>query len=348
MSNAKAEKLNLIGDGRFDSPGNSATFGTYTFMNSDNNEILDFFIAHVRNAGNSQRMESYAFTRVMKALIDVGISIASITTDRHKSIRKLLREKYPDILHQFDIWHFAKNISKELHKKAKLKKNKPLQPWIRSIINHFWWSCATCGKDEDVLREKWISVLNHVADQHEWEGCSKYHRCAHDQLTQKRKWLRKGSPAHEVLKAVVLDGTKIKDLKHLTHFMHSGELEVFHSLYNVYCPKRIAFSYEGMYARTQLAVIDHNSGIAREQAQTKTGVLRYKTVSSKVSDNWVAKKIMIEKDKSFIQDILNTIWDVSKLNLAHVILEKTPKNISTVEYPGKDVVVQRHMSRFSM
>ena len=134
-----------------------------------------------------------------------------------------------------------------------MKRHKDLLPWIRSIINHFWWSCATCNKDEELLREKWISILNHVANIHEWEGCSKYNKCSHEPLTQKRKWICKGSPTHEALRAVVLDANLIKDLKYLTHYMHSGELEVFHSLYNVYCPKRLSFSYEGMSARTQLA-----------------------------------------------------------------------------------------------
>ena len=46
----------------------------------------------------------------------------------------------------------------------------------------------------------------------------------------------------------------------ISHDNEMVELEVFHSLYNLYCPKRISFSYEGMYARTQLAVMDHNSG----------------------------------------------------------------------------------------
>ena len=118
-------------------------------------------------------MEAYAFSKVVNAIIDVGIIIASITTDRHKTIRKILREKYPDILHQFDFWHFAKNISKQLRAKAKLKRHSSLQPWIRSIINHFWWSCSTCGEDEEVLREKWVSLLNHVSNEHEWEGFSK-------------------------------------------------------------------------------------------------------------------------------------------------------------------------------
>ena len=190
-------------------------------MRTNTNEILVFFISPVRNTGNAQRMEVHAFSKVLNVLIDVGISIASITTDRHKSIRKLLRDKYPDILHQFDIWHFAKNISKKLNKLAKLKKYMALKPWIKSIVNHFWWACSTCGQDEIVLREKWISVVNHVADQHEWNDCSKHHRCEHEPLAKKRKWLRKGTPAHNALKDVVHDGSVLKDLKYLTHFMHS-------------------------------------------------------------------------------------------------------------------------------
>ena len=102
-----------------------------------------------------------------------------------------------------------------------------------------------------------------------------------------------------------------------------------------------------MYTRAQLAVMDHNSGIGREQAKTEDGDLRYKTVYSKVSNTWVLKKIMVEKDKTFLKDILKTIWDVTKSNLSHVNLEQTPKNISAAEYPGKDVIIQKHVSRFS-
>ena len=135
-------------------------------------------------------------------------------------------------------------------------------------------------------------------------------------------------------------GPKIFDTLH-------GELEVFHSLYNVYCPKRLSFSYEGMYARTQLAVMDNNSGVGRQHAKTKEGIPRYNTVLSKVSSQWVAKRIMEDKEKTFIKDILSAVWRVSELNMKHVSLEKTPKNLSTVEYPGKAQVIMKHTSRFS-
>ena len=61
-----------------------------------------------------------------------------------------------------------------------------------------------------------------------------------------KKWLPVGTPAHNALKDVVNHETISKDLPYLTKFCHSGELDVFHSLYNMYCPKRIGFSYHGM------------------------------------------------------------------------------------------------------
>ena len=94
-------------------------------MDSETNKILDFFIAHVTNAGNSQRMEAYSFQKVINLLLDVGVIIASLTTDRHKQIKRIMREKYRDILHQFDVWHFSKNIKTKLCKAAKAKKHAP-------------------------------------------------------------------------------------------------------------------------------------------------------------------------------------------------------------------------------
>ena len=166
-------------------------------------------------------------------------------------------------------------------------------------------------------------------------------------MRERKKFIAKNSPSYTILQSVVLNENTIKDLPYLAQFKHSGELEVFHSLYNVYCPKRISFSYEGMYARTQLAVMDHNSGVGRVQATTKTGEKKYKTVYSKVSSSWVAKKIMEDKNKTFIQDILQTIWEVTGKNLKGPVLEATPKNIAPIPNPGKSKVVKSPVSRFS-
>ena len=46
-------------------------------------------------------------------------------------------------------------------------------------------------------------------------------------------------------------------------------MEQYHSVLLKYAPKREHFSYNGMVARTQLAVLDHNSNVHRQQAGGK-------------------------------------------------------------------------------
>ena len=43
LRSAEGKKLDIIGDGRFDSPGNSAKYGTYTIMDSETDKVLSFF-----------------------------------------------------------------------------------------------------------------------------------------------------------------------------------------------------------------------------------------------------------------------------------------------------------------
>ena len=82
---------------------------------------------------------------------------------------------------------------------SKKKETRDLQPWIRSTINHFWWCCASCQKDETELKEKWLSILFHITNQHSWSGCTKYEKCAHTKLTDAeqrvKKWSKPGSQA---------------------------------------------------------------------------------------------------------------------------------------------------------
>ena len=50
------EENKFIGDGRSNSPGYSAKYGTYSLMSTDLNKIVDFFVLHVSTAANSSRM----------------------------------------------------------------------------------------------------------------------------------------------------------------------------------------------------------------------------------------------------------------------------------------------------
>ena len=86
-----------------------------------------------------------------------------------------------------------------------------------------------------------------------------------------KKWLRLGSASHNALRKVVLKDSLLRDMEKLSGFHYTGSLEVFHSLLLKYCPKRLHFSYVGMQARIELAILDHNYNTQRKQATTKDG-----------------------------------------------------------------------------
>ena len=72
-----------------------------------------------------------------------SIKITTLTTDRHVQIRSFLSREYPEILHQFDVWHFGKSAKKTLSEVAEKRDSRQLSLWITAIINHFWWCCAS-------------------------------------------------------------------------------------------------------------------------------------------------------------------------------------------------------------
>ena len=119
----------------------------------------------------------------------------------------------------------------------------------------------------------WTILLYHIRNIHKLSDSISMYTYAHAPLTAReivaKKWIYGTSPAYAALQRIVLDARLIKDLPNLVLFKHSGNIEVFHYLMLKYCPKRLKFSYEGMYAQTQLAVMDHNSNLTQTQALTK-------------------------------------------------------------------------------
>ena len=184
--------------------------------------------------------------------------------------------------------------------------------WIKAIINHLWWCCASSVGNEELIREKWHSMLNHIQGIHSWEDNKLFHKCKHGQLDKERKWLKTDSPSFLALKNVVENKKILADIKYLSKFCHTGNLEVFHSVLNKYCPKRLHFTLESMIARTQLAVLDYNYGSNNTQATTKDGKRRYKQIFFKVTQDWVVKKISETKDREYIHELLSSTLKLRK------------------------------------
>ena len=180
--------VNVVGDGRCYSPGFNAKYGTYTLMNAQTNLILDFHIVQVSTVGNSSQMEKEGLKQLIEKFRKKEISISSLITDRHVQIRSYMKKEHPQIKHQFDVWHVAKNIKKKIVKKAKLKSCSELFDWVKVMVNHFWWRYGSCGGN---AQELVVSILYHITNQHSWENCEIFKQCEHPDLSfsKQRKWL---------------------------------------------------------------------------------------------------------------------------------------------------------------
>ena len=69
-------------------------------------------------------MEKEGFVRCICDIIDdFKLPIRVISTDRHPSIKKLMRtdDRFKHITHQFDPWHIGKGLIKKLLKASKQK-----------------------------------------------------------------------------------------------------------------------------------------------------------------------------------------------------------------------------------
>nr|XP_033487569.1 vomeronasal type-2 receptor 1-like [Epinephelus lanceolatus] len=277
----------------------SAKYNTYSFMEDTTKEIILFELVQVTKASSSAAMEPVGFRRWLDYLLEEGVEVEVVTTDRSPSIRKIMREDYPDIHHEFDIWHVVKGLMKKLLAVSNRKDNRDLQPWIKSICNHLWYACASCGGDP------------------EEDGGEK--TCQHADLSpeqqRRKRWIKKDSPAFKILSSIALDKGLMKDLTHMALFKHTGKLEVFHASLLKYTEKRLHFHYSSMRARTQLAIMDHIENVQREQATTASGRPRFSVVFPKATKDRVARKIYLPTTQTFRQNLvveaLQRRWDSS-------------------------------------
>ena len=90
-------------------------------MDTVSNQIIHFYVTHVGTFENSSRMEKAGLIDVLDKVKSLGVTVRSLTTDRHPQVSKYMLEERKDVKHQYDIWHFTKNIKKALLKAAKKK-----------------------------------------------------------------------------------------------------------------------------------------------------------------------------------------------------------------------------------
>ena len=77
LSQAKQDsRVNACGDGRSDSPGHSAKYGTYTVINEETGKVIAFSVIQVSEVTSLNAMEFNGCKRTLNSLLEASPSDA--------------------------------------------------------------------------------------------------------------------------------------------------------------------------------------------------------------------------------------------------------------------------------
>ncbi|XP_046566557.1 uncharacterized protein LOC124275119 [Haliotis rubra] len=153
----------------------------------------------------------------------------------------------------------------------------------------------------------------------------------------------------------------LEDIRRLSKFLHTGRLEVYHSLLNKYCPKRQDFDKKQMTGRTQLAVLDHNKhtivdtqALSSSLEESSSDAVTFinpdgvRVVYSKHCSDWVIKPISELKSYPYLKDMIMEVLKRHKnQEKGEVKAEAKARNIAKKPKPSKEILLKRHISRLS-
>ncbi|XP_074649035.1 uncharacterized protein LOC141904348 [Tubulanus polymorphus] len=332
----------LAGDGRCDSMGHSAKFGSYTLMDLITNKVIAFQLVQSNEVKNSNAMELEGLKRCR---IQIGnLKVMAFISDMHIQITKWTREVW-NVAHYYDCWHVVKSITKKLEIMSRKKECEEIKDWIKSIKCHLYWCAASSSPgDKEGISKKWSSAVKHIQDNHE--------DCSHEPITSEKKWLYPGSLVGDSMQKYLTNTRVINKVKMMSPYGQTSKLECLHSLFNHFAPKMIQFSYNGMTSRLQIAALHFNENSDRIQGTKIDGTKKYSIVYPKYKDTHTLRKLLTDATYVFfISEYVDICWnkileDVEEADRPRKIITVPPNLTSNKEKITKEEAIAMHRTRF--
>ena len=213
--------------------------------------------------------------------------------DRSVTVFMCLKNNFPFIEMQYNLWHIAKSIKKKLKALPRSSDQQEVSVWCQAIINHMHYCAQTSDGNVEPLLKKWHYVLYHITGMHSRESDSDFKLFKswdYDLLESlgkrklERAYLQRSLSTSIVsgqLAKVVKDKCLCESLSDCTRNVPTDQLESCHSMMLKCVPKRLHFKFPVMVARTCLAALDHNFNAKRQLTAAQ------KTQWSRITGRWV-------------------------------------------------------------
>ncbi|XP_074646059.1 uncharacterized protein LOC141902298 [Tubulanus polymorphus] len=138
--------------------------------------------------------------------------------------------------------------------------------------------------------------------------------CKHGPYTKQKKWLLPGTPAAAEFEELALKTRVLNQIKSMSSYGQTSNIECFHKIINHFAPKMIHFSYTGMLSRLYVAIMHYNENSERAQAVTKEGQKRYKLFYPKYKERHVVRKVLTNATDDYVDLCLGSVFANLKEN----------------------------------
>ncbi|KAF8354981.1 hypothetical protein PRIPAC_96604 [Pristionchus pacificus] len=256
-------------DGRYDSPGYSASNCTVSCIDLQTNLLFMVVNMHKKEKGIdnvSGRMEKVGVRTGLRSIQALQIKIRSLCSDNDSKIGKMMREdpQLRDIKHLLDFWHLIKGINHDLRKISKLACCSNIKHWRRQIVNHAYYVHSKFGKSRQRGLMYWMSVLPHVTGRHanfrKVPFLSGIKKCMHSRLRPSNSHIiKRDSVEYQELKAIIMKPTFLAGFLRASPKKNTSPNENFNSIINMYAPKSKACSRRWYGERIKLATMHFNT-----------------------------------------------------------------------------------------
>ncbi|KAH7979006.1 hypothetical protein HPB49_007767 [Dermacentor silvarum] len=315
IEEARHQPRSLAGDGRCDTPGHSADFGTYTLLDTELNKIMHTELVKSTEVSSSNKMEKEGLERALDHLIELGLHIDSLVTDRHCEIKAFMRTQHPMICHLFDLWHIAKGLKKKMIALGRLKQHGTVIGWRKTVIRHLYWCAVNSHGNEKLFLARWLSILRHIVNVHDHPD-PLHPSCFHGEMPE-RDWLVEGSESFQRLKAILAAPHLLRDLPRASHKAQTCTI--------LFC--------DSIYCRTKIAALHYNENSGRDILTDPSGAERISQRFSRGEKEWTVVPVKQNAGYGYISVLLTNVMDC---------LEKWP-SFSTAEQAS----VRRHHETLS-
>ncbi|CAH1780860.1 unnamed protein product [Owenia fusiformis] len=268
LADSGASGITMETDACFSAFRNAKRSITFGLCNETHTVLADKVKSTNHDDSSVQRHETIATKEILNDFKQEGIKVRCIVHDSNNSVSKVVKDDFPEVKEQKDVWHVIKNVMSSFKKISKGTKKTENICWhgqlfdkYDGIKNHIWYSIMHSGNDETLLRGSLDAIVSHYQGYH--ESCRLTSHCVRNPRYAPSRVLLTDPIAIDLLSKFVHDTSIYKNPHLVLEGLSTSYVEAANNALRSFLPKRHSFGDTSFQVRVDLFILHWNENVNR-------------------------------------------------------------------------------------